>query len=136
MISKLHRLLHDRQFWLYGIIGLSGATIDFVLYVVFYKYVGIPPVFASFLSISIGIVNNFILNSRHNFKVSDALMKRFITFYSIGLGGALLSSVLIFLLFNILGISPAISKLITIPPVVLLQFFLNKSFSFNERVTK
>lgn len=126
-------MLLDRQFWLYGVIGLSGATIDFILYLVLYKYAHIPPFIASFLSVSIAILNNFILNSRHNFKVSDALLARFLNFYTIGLGGALLSSLLILLLFNGFGISATVAKILTIPPVVILQFFLNKQFSFNER---
>lgn len=126
-LIKSHKTL-----FIYGVIGLSGAILDLIFYFLFYRFVGIPPVIASFLSVSIGIINNFLLNSRHNFKVSDKLFFRFINFYSIGLGGAILSSVIILILFNGLGIDAMVAKIITIVPVVLLQYFLNKKISFGN----
>jgi putative flippase GtrA len=130
LILRTYR--QHRQFILYGIIGISGATIDFILYIIFYRFFGIPPVIASFLSVSAGIIINFIINSRHNFKVSDSLLLRFMHFYWIGVSGALLSSALIFLFYNILGIQPVLSKALTIVPVVVLQFNLNKHISFKD----
>lgn len=131
MKTKVLGLYHaHQQLVLYGIIGLSGATLDFLFYLLFYKVLGIPPVIASFLSVSIGILNNFLLNSRHNFKVNDKLLYRFINFYSIGLVGALASSAMILILFNGLGINAALAKLLTIVPVVLLQFYFNRKYSF------
>ncbi|HSX15563.1 MAG TPA: GtrA family protein [Candidatus Saccharimonadales bacterium] len=116
----------------YGLIGVTGAALDFMLYIVFYRYCSIPPVLASFLSVSFGILNNFILNVKFNFKTHDHLLFRFANFYVIGLGGALLSSLLILVLFNGLGLGENIAKLITIPPVVLAQFFLNRRFAFKS----
>ena len=133
MKQKIHHLAKNhKKLFVYGIIGASGALLDLIFYVLFYHYFGIPPVIASFLSVSIGIINNFILNSKHNFKVSDKLFFRFINFYSIGLGGAILSSVIILVLFNILDINPFVAKLATIIPVVILQYILNKKFSFSD----
>ena len=66
-----------RQLVAYGLIGLSGATLDFLGYLVLYKYFGVAPPLASFISVTLGITNNFILNSRFNFKVSDNLWARF-----------------------------------------------------------
>jgi putative flippase GtrA len=122
-----------RQLILYGIIGLSGATIDLLFYILFYKALSIPPGIASFMSVSTGIINNFILNSRHNFKVSDKLLSRFVNFYSIGVGGAILSAALILFLYDLFGVNPVIAKLLTIPPVVLLQFYLNRTYSFSDK---
>jgi putative flippase GtrA len=126
-------LSKHRQLVLYGIIGLSGATIDIAFYYIFYHFLKIPPVVASYLSVSMGIVNNFILNTRYNFKVRDHMLRRFGHFYAIGVGGAILSSALIYLFFNIMGLPPFISKVLTIVPVVLLQYFLNKRISFKDR---
>lgn len=122
--------MKNRNFILYVLIGLSGATIDFLAYLVLNKVLGIAPALASFLSVSLGIVNNFIINSRHNFRVNDRMWFRFANFYSIGLGGALLSVVLIFIMYNILGVDSVWAKVLTIPPVVLVQYFLNVKFSF------
>lgn len=136
-----------KQFWLsvyrkhrnlilYGIIGLSGATLDFLLYALFYERFHIPPFIASFLSVSVAIANNFFWNHRHNFKKTGHLLSRFASFYITGLGGALLSVLLIFIFFNLLGINALIAKLLTIVPVVLLQFFINKSVSFSDDPNK
>lgn len=132
-----HKLVKkQRNLILYGLIGITGATLDFILYLVFYRYAGIPPFAASFLSVSAGIINNFIWNVRHNFKVSGKMLSRFGSFYLTGLGGALLSSLLILALYNGLGIGPTIAKLITIIPVVLMQFYINKHVSFAEDPNK
>jgi putative flippase GtrA len=135
MINKIlgHKLVKkQRNLILYGLIGITGATLDFILYIVFYKYAGIPPFIASFLSVSAGIINNFIWNVRHNFKVSGKMLSRFASFYFTGLSGAILSSILILMLFNGLGIDPTIAKLLTIVPVVILQFYINKHVSFAD----
>lgn len=123
----------SREFILYGFIGGTGALIDLVLYLFFYHLLSIPPGIASFISVSFGILNNFILNSRFNFKVKDHALFRFLTFYAIGVGGAILSAIIIIVLYDGLGINATVAKLITIVPVVILQFFLNKRFSFNPR---
>lgn len=137
MVGKILKTAgRHRQLITYGLIGATGALIDFVLYLFFYSLLGIPPVIASFLSVSAGIVNNFILNAFFNFKTKDNLFSRFLSFYSIGIGGAILSSVLILIIHNIIGIDATISKIATIAPVVLLQFFLNKKYSFSEARTK
>ena len=118
-----------QQLIVYGIIGVSGATLDVLGYLFLYKYLNVSPPIASFLSVTLGITNNFILNSKFNFKVNDSLLQRFISFYSIGLAGALASALLIALL-QYLGMDPTIAKLLTIPPIVLGQYFLNKRISF------
>jgi len=118
-----------RQFIFYGIIGLSGASIDFVGYLILYKIIGITPPIASFISVTLGITNNYILNSKFNFKVNDQHFKRFANFYAIGLTGAVFSALLIYLQQK-LGLNPTIAKLITIPPIVLGQYIFNKRFSF------
>lgn len=121
-----------RNLVLYGFIGAIGASIDFVLYLLLVRFTPIPPALASFLSVSAGIVNNFILNNRHNFKTTDKTLHRFLSFYLVGVFGAILSSALIFILYNKLGADPMLAKVLTIPPVVLLQFFINKKVSFSE----
>ena len=125
-------LQNQRTLILYGAIGITGATLDFVLYLLFYKALGIPPFAASFLSVSLAIANNFILNARYNFKVSGKFISRFASFYLTGVGGAILSALLILFFFNFLSVDATIAKLITIPPVVLLQFIINKNVSFSD----
>lgn len=128
-----HHIMHltrtHQQLIVYGIIGISGATLDFLGYLFLYKQLGVAPPIASFLSVTLGITNNFILNSRFNFKVSDNLLKRFTSFYAIGMFGAILSAVIIAIL-QYFKVDPTIAKLLTIPPIVLSQYILNKRIAF------
>lgn len=124
IISKKRTLI------LYGFIGVSGAVLDFLVYAIFVNYLKINPSIASFLSVSLGIVNNFILNSFYNFKVNDYLFRRFISFYLIGIIGAIISSFMILVLYNLMHVNAMTSKIITIIPIVLLQYIINKKTSF------
>lgn len=119
-----------RNLILYGLIGGMGATIDFLLYLILIHFTNIPPSVASFLSVSVGIINNFILNSKYNFKTNDKILHRFTSFYVTGVFGAVLSSLLIFMLHDVAKIDPTIAKIFTIPPVVFVQFLINKHVSF------
>jgi putative flippase GtrA len=130
--SILRLFTQYRQPILYGIIGLTGAILDLLLYIIFYRKLGIPPVAASIMSVSIGILNNFYFNVRFNFKVHDKLFVRFLNFYSVGFAGVMVSTLLIVLLYNIAHIDPVIAKILTIIPVVFMQYVLNKRFSFKR----
>ena len=133
ILNLVKIMMHKKkQFWLYVIIGLSGATLDFIFYIIFYKLIKISPAISSFISVSIGIINNFILNSRHNFKTTDLQLYRFLNFYFVGMMGAILSSVMIYVFYDKLGYNAIVSKVMTIVPVVLLQYFINKHTSFRK----
>jgi putative flippase GtrA len=133
LVATVLRIARQRrQLLIYGIIGVSGATLDFVGYIILYKYFHIAPPIASFLSVTVGITNNYILNSRFNFKVNDNHFKRFLNFYTIGLTGAVLSAVLIAALQHF-GVGPTLAKVLTIPPIVLGQYIFNKRISFGKK---
>lgn len=131
MINKVTSLLKDREFILYALIGLTGVAIDFVIYLILVK-IGISPVVASFISVSIAIINNFILNRHYNFKKKDHTLERFASFYLVGFTGVLLSIFFIFIIHNIFGVNAIIAKLISVPFIVLFQYWFNKNASFAE----
>lgn len=135
-VRGILRLVLNRNFIIYGIIGLSGALLDFVIYLYLHYTLGVAPVVASFISVSIGIINNFFLNAKYNFRVKDKLFDRLISFYLVGLVGAILSSVMIFFLYDIAGISATLAKVLTIVPVVLAQYIFNKRFAFSNTASR
>lgn len=133
LLEKVKKLVLDKkQFILYSIIGFSGAFIDFVVFIVLIKVFSLNAIIANAISISLGITNNFILNSIFNFKVKDKLKQRFIKFYLIGLFGFFISSLIIYILKEVLGVDPIISKLCSIVIVVILQYSLNKRITFKK----
>ena len=132
MKNNIKDFVLNKRFIKYSAIGVSGVTLDVLTYSLLVG-AGVPPVIATIFSTSLGIANNFLLNILFNFKKRDRILVRFIKFYGVGLVGIFITTVLIYLLHNILGVTPLISKLITIPPVVIVQFLLNKNVSFSDR---
>ncbi len=131
-ISKLPLVgkIFDRNFILYAFIGVTGVTIDFLLFTFLVKVLGLYYVISNVISVSFGLVNNFILNRRYNFKVYNKPLQRFLSFYLIGFIGIAISTLLIHVFTEILVIPILISKIMSVIIVVILQYILNKYFTF------
>jgi putative flippase GtrA len=127
-----HHARRRRQFILYGIIGASGALLDLILFAVLYNIFGVNPLLATALSTTAGIVNNFFLNIRFNFKVKNKMRQRLASFYFVGLTGLALSVAIISVAHDTFGLNANIAKLISIPIIVIFQYVLNKKISFSN----
>ena len=123
----------NRELVLYGFIGLTGATLDFLLYSLLTTGFDVTPYIATIFSVSLGIVNNFVWNAFYNFKTRNKIWLRFLSFYLIGSFGVVLSAAGIFVLTELLAVGPIWAKIITIPIVVGIQFVLNKFITFRKR---
>ena len=132
LIEQIER---RRNFILYAAIGVSGATLDFVLFEILF-WAGLSMQIANFISVSAGIINNFFLNARLNFRVSDRLLRRFAAFYAVGMVGLALSAAILELGVGWLGFSARISKASSIVIVVVTQYSLNKVLAFRVRDVK
>jgi putative flippase GtrA len=122
-----------RHFVLYSLIGATGASIDFLIFLLLTSVTSLNYLPANIISVSCGITNNFIWNVKFNFTVKEKLFIRFIAFYCIGLTGMGLSTLLLYLLVDLGGIESAFAKLMTIGVVVIIQFWLNKYISFRQK---
>jgi putative flippase GtrA len=122
-----------RELLLYAVIGGSGAFLDLLVYVILTRVLAIEPVVATILSVSVGIVNNFLLNTFLNFKLRTRLLLRFLSFYFIGLVGVVLSALIIWLFTEVVDVGSLWAKVISIPPVVIGQFVANKNITFARR---
>lgn len=120
-----------RNLILYGLIGGSCALLDFIVYSGLCSI--IPFLVANVISTHCGIFSSFFLNRKYNFKVEDNTLRRFFSFYTVGLLGLAVSEGLLFLMVNYFGIEKIVSKLITVVAVALLQFVLNKFITFKTK---
>lgn len=118
------------QFIKYCIIGVTGASLDFVIFTIMTHFYGIFYQYANVFSVTLGITNNFFLNVFFNFKKQDKLFLRFISFYGVGLFGLALSALTLHLLVNYLYFELVLSKLVTIFLVTIVQYTLNKIITF------
>lgn len=125
--------LHNKHklFLNYALIGISGVAIDLTLYWILVHF-GTNPIFASIFSVSAGIVNNFLLNALYNFKRTDHLFIRFLSFYAVGATGIILSALFIYVLHDRFGLDAIVAKAISVPFIVIFQYWFNKNASFAQ----
>lgn len=120
-----------RNLILYGLIGGTCALLDFIVYSGLCNLISF--LVANVISTHCGIFCSFFLNRKYNFKVEDNTLRRFFSFYTVGLLGLAVSEGLLFLMVNYFGIEKIVSKLITVVAVALLQFVLNKFITFKTK---
>ena len=120
-----------RNFFLYGLIGGISAGFDALVFAVLVKGLGWNEFLGNAVSTHCGIFLSFFLNSRYNFKKTDKLSRRFLSFYLTGLFGLALSSGILGL-GNHWEIDPMFTKLAAIIIVAVIQFFINRAAAFRD----
>lgn len=125
----VQRLFGPASVGRYGLIGVSGVTLDAVLFVLLTR-AGVPPVVATVFSTTAGIVNNYVLNAKLNFGTSLNLVhgRRFLL---VGLAGLVVAAVSLQVLIT-LGMGALAAKLVSVPVVVASQFVVNRRWSFGD----
>ena len=126
-------LRSSRQLIVYGMIGCMGASLDFIIFWLLTNRVGIHYQLSNFIGVLFGITNNFFLNAYFNFKTTDRLFVRFISFLGVGLTGWGMSAGLLWVFIDRMGMANAYAKLLTIFFVTAVQFVLNKFITFKKR---
>ncbi len=125
-------LLQNRQFLLYCVIGVSGTTLDFVVYSLVLKAQLLDYQGANVISYASGTMLSFILNARFNFRVTDRMAQRLACFAGVALLGWSISAGLLHLLVGDGGFNKYLSKLATLVVVVVVQYNLNRWLSFRK----
>ncbi|MBQ4647444.1 MAG: GtrA family protein [Candidatus Gastranaerophilales bacterium] len=121
------------EFIRYCAIGCSGALLDFLCYTLLVKIFSLHYLIANILSVSVGITNNFFLNAFLNFKVTNKLLKRYLTFFAVGIFGLAISELLLYVLVEKNLVNEIIAKIATIFVITFVQFFLNKFITFKQK---
>jgi dolichol-phosphate mannosyltransferase len=120
-----------RTFILYCVIGASGALLDLAAFWLLHEGCGVPPQGANALSTTLGIANNFAWNTALTFRQRDRLLRRFCRFYLVGLFGIALTCALLAVFSGLLSMNPSFVKASSLPIVLVLQFTLNRKWSFS-----
>jgi putative flippase GtrA len=128
----VERLLANRQFVLYCLIGASGVTLDFIVYALLVRFAGVHVQWANAAGYASGTILSFCLNARFNFRTRDRIPMRFASFCTVALLGWAVSAALLDLLIVRLGLDKYLAKALIIVVVVLLQYNLNRLISFRK----
>lgn len=125
-----------RSLILYGIIGVFSSSLDFGVYTLLVRFIGIPYLLANCISVVAGIGTSFTLNRAYNFKVKDKTAKRFVIFLCVGLTGLACSNLILYCCIQYFHLNELISKLLSIVLVVIIQFVINKTVTFKSDTDK
>lgn len=135
MIGKNHHLRLWKLFsgrgsvGRYGVIGVTGVGIDFIIFALLIS-AGIIPVLATSVGTLAGIINNYTWNSLLNFRMKLS-GSRGVKFLTVGLLGLATSAGLLQVFISI-GLDPIPAKWLSIPVVVGGQFLANKFWTFRD----
>ena len=114
-------------------LGGLGAGVDSMVFVVL-NQVGVRPVIANTISTLFGIAVSYGLNSKYTFNQNQYSRRSATKFLIVGLVGLVFSNITLWLLIEILDMKPILAKVVTLPLVALIQFTLNKMWTFNARL--
>lgn len=135
LAARLRMRLTKRQTFLsYATVGVSGIVIDTLVFIFLVYALHLNPALATIISTSCGIINNFVWNAMYTFKTKDHLWRRFVMFYGVGLAGIFASALIVLLFADIFAQNALLVKLLSLPPVVIGQYFVNKRVSFGDRL--
>ena len=131
-MSLSARIAANQQFIVYCLIGISGVTLDFVVFALLVRTTDIHVQWANAIGYASGTMLSFILNSRYNFKTRDRLPLRFVAFCGVAAFGWAVSASLLYMLIEKLSWDKYAAKVLTIVFVVLVQYNLNRMISFRK----
>ena len=123
------KIFLEKTMGAYFVIGLIAASIDILVFIFLHEYISLPALICHSISIPISAVFSFICNAFLNFKKTDFLFYRFLSFLIIVATGYLLGAVII-LIAESLNFGGTMGKLISLPFVFFLQYFLNSRITF------
>jgi len=122
-----------RTLILYFFIGASASLIDLVGFFVFHSALGVISPLATTYSVVIATVYAFLLNAHFNFKQTDRLWLRLLSYSFVSGVGLVLSTLMLFV-FNVkMGFDGNIIKILSLPVVFVVQYILNKKVTFQSK---
>ena len=132
MFSNLLKYFVESKMLVYLFIGGIAASIDLGTFVFLYELVGLTAVISHSVSVPISAIFSFLCNAFFNFRKTDLLLFRSISFLTVVVLGYLLGVAIIIFVGDILQLDGTIGKLVSLPFVFLFQFYLNSKVSFRD----
>lgn len=123
------------QFVKFGIVGFSNTVISLLTYYLL-VYLGINYLIANAAGFILSVINSYFWNSRYVFKDKTeesgvrAFSKVFISYFV----SFCISSLLIYLFVQILGISEYLAPILRLVVTIPFNYFMNKLWAFKEKM--
>lgn len=120
-----------REFIKFSLVGASGTVIDWLIYFIFSRWLGVFYLIAKTISFIIAAANNYLLNRVWTFRSQDnRIVLEFGKFFIVSLVGLGLNVLLMYLAVDIIGWGDFIGLIIATGLVMFWNFFANKYWTF------
>lgn len=97
-----------------------------------FEKVHLPLVIASALAVELAIISNFIWNNYWTFKSTHLSLRRFAQFNLVSLGGLIISTGILWMLVNQLGLYYLAANLLAIGLATIWNFMLNSLWTWGR----
>ncbi len=132
MINFIKKML-NKDFIKYLIVGGTSFLLDYFIFYIMYKKLGIAEVYSNVTAIFIAFWYNFLLNRIWSFKSKEPFFKQIIYYLSLMLFNMLFYSAFIYIIKERVGIDPIIGKIIAMTMIVAWNFVLYKTVIFKSK---
>lgn len=134
--DKIRGVLHDGELLRYVVIGAATTVVDFVLFAIMTKALDWDGGFSNVLSIAASMVFAYAANKIFVFRTHCSSVGELLgeagKFFSSRIGSALLEIALVFLLFDVAGLEPILSKLAVQVVIFVLNYVTSKFWAFRR----
>ena len=118
------------QIFKFIIVGGIATLLDWIIYYILYRFIGINPLIANIISFSISMIYNFYASCKYVFNVTKSKTKyrlfiEFIVFSLLGLG---INELLIFVFYTNLSWNAMLVKILATAIVMVFNFVTRKMF--------
>lgn len=113
----------------FGIVGISNTLISWIIYFLLIK-INVFYLIANIAAFFCGMLNGFIWNKTWVFKVVGSIRKTFIKYALVNLCTLGLSTFLLFVFVNGLGLGKFISQICATLIIILISYFGNRLWTF------
>lgn len=114
----------------YFLIGCTASAIDVITFYILTTVMSFGILSSNAVSIGISASFSFGANAYLNFYRTDKLFVRGFKFFIVILIGYLVSSGLIYIQYFLFNFNENVAKVVTLPIIFILQYYLNSRFSF------
>lgn len=115
----------------YLLIGASASALDVILFLALYNLAGTSAMVAHGISVPISVIYSFAVNARHNFRTTDHVALRLVSFAVVAAIGWLAGYGVIELA-SAAGFGANAGKILSLPVVFVIQFVLNSRITFRK----
>ena len=122
-----------RQFIKFGLVGTSSTLIDWGIYLILTRFLGVYYLMAKILSFSVAVLNSYIWNRRWTFRSNDPKkLREFIKFLTIAIIGVVINSSIMYLSVEHLKLHDIYGLTLATAIVMFWNFLANKYYTFKE----